>query len=81
MSLFRDMAVLRAMVLGRMGRMPPPIQERVLYPSHRPLPLGSKGIREGGSEKEKAPARGHTPGLIDLGSLEIVPVGRLRHTP
>ena len=35
MSLFRGMMVLRTMVLGRLGSLFTPIQERVLYPSHR----------------------------------------------
>ena len=31
------------MVLGRMGRSPPLIQERVLYPAHRHLRAGAAG--------------------------------------
>ncbi len=34
---FCGKVVLRAMVLGRLGGLFTPIQERVLYPSHRPL--------------------------------------------
>jgi hypothetical protein len=34
---FRGKMVLRAMVLGRLGGLFTPIQEWVLYPSHRPL--------------------------------------------
>src|SRR5919107_6104988 len=37
------MVGLQAMVLGRMGRSPPLIQERVLYPAHRHLRAGAAG--------------------------------------
>src|SRR5215208_4889313 len=52
------MVGLRAMVLGRLGRSPPLIQERVLYPAHRPPFLRAEtrlpaGGRRGGMVAER----------------------------
>ena len=40
---FCGMVGLQAMVLGRLGRKPSLIQERVLYPAHRHLRAGAAG--------------------------------------